>query len=619
MSQAPAAVAEILIAALAACAIGRFLCGGRLNFDHPALRTVAEMALGLAAVSLLVSGLCAAGIASPPALRILNAVLVALALFFLAGNWKRAGRLPALTKIAGFGWAAGAVYATWVFLAAMLPASARDELIYHLDIPKRLLESGGAHFFQDNIYAYFPQLGERLFLLGLATAGEPAARLVHALFGGLLAAALYGLARYWMPQIYAFFAAALFLTVPSVLVTASWAYVDLIFCLYAFLSAAAWLEFFRREENKWAVAAGVFAGCAAASKYTGFQWQMLLMLLVFAEFLFSRKKNRFFAAALSVAAFLPLAALPLVRNFAETGWPFFPFSTGDWPLREGMNWDPERARLYLKWLLGYGTDLARPSVWQAALAPVLVFVTGRFDSYRFYEGIAGPVFLLAPVALWRVRKPVPVKLLAALTAFFLLYWALTTKQMRFLFPALALLSLLLAYGLSLTPFRWLKAAAVVLMLVNLFTGVKEVWKKGPLDYWQGKESRDDYLARQYDGYEIYRMTGRIVKPGERVYLVNMRNYGYYLDCPWRSDYIFERCRLDRFMETARAPEEIRDFFLEHGTRYLLIDEAFAASARTGFDTPGKKFLFGAFLKKFAQPLAQQRPYSLYVLLDRMTA
>jgi hypothetical protein len=439
------------------------------------------------------------------------------------------------------------------------------------------------------------------------------------LFAGLLAAALYGFGRTWLPRAYAFLAAALFLSVPSVMVTASWAYVDLIFCLYAFLSVAALFEFFRGDQMKWAVAAGVFAGCAAAAKYTGFQWLLLLILLICAEFLLSRKKNRLIAAAVVAASFLPPAAPSLLRNFVETGWPFFPFPAGNFELREEINWDPERARLYLKWLLGYGTDLARPGFWQTALAPVLVFVTGRFDSYRFYEGVAGPVFLLAPVLLWKIDRPRPLRLLAFFTVLFLIYWALTTKQIRFLLPVLPFLSFLIAYGLSRTPFRWLKPVALALILLNLGTGAREVWKKRPLDYWRGRESREDYLARQYDGYEIYRLTGRIVKPGERVFLVNMRNYGYYLDCPWRADYIFERCRLDRFMETAREPRAIRDFFLAHGTRYLLIDEAFAVSPRTGFDTPGKTALFGSFLRNFVRPVSKQRPCSLYVLLDRPPA
>ena len=60
-------------------------------------------------------------------------------------------------------WLAGLIglaYATWVYLAALLPPTGIDELTYHLEVPRRILAEGGAVFFVDNVRAYFPQLAE---------------------------------------------------------------------------------------------------------------------------------------------------------------------------------------------------------------------------------------------------------------------------------------------------------------------------------------------------------------------------------------------------------------------------------------------------------------------------
>ena len=57
-----------------------------------------------------------------------------------------------------------------LLLCASLPPVATDEMIHHLAVPRQMLEAGGTVPFPDNIYAYFPPLGEMLFLLGSAWA-----------------------------------------------------------------------------------------------------------------------------------------------------------------------------------------------------------------------------------------------------------------------------------------------------------------------------------------------------------------------------------------------------------------------------------------------------------------
>jgi hypothetical protein len=67
-------------------------------------------------------------------------------------------------------------YLGWLVLNTALPPTAIDELTYHLEVPNRLIQTGGQTLFIDNVYAYFPQLADMFFLFGLGVGGEGGAR-----------------------------------------------------------------------------------------------------------------------------------------------------------------------------------------------------------------------------------------------------------------------------------------------------------------------------------------------------------------------------------------------------------------------------------------------------------
>lgn len=603
--------------ALSAWTIGYGLAGARWRFQHPALRAASFSALGLAIISFAIFTLSRFHAVSPPDLRIFLKGLTLLAIPGLAALlwslFKPSKTRQPLTFFDILAILAFLVYAGWMILGAALPASDRDETIYHLDIPRQMLRAGGTVLFRDNIYGYFPQLGEMLFLFGGGTAGEWSAKLTHVLVGGLLALAIYGFSRKYLSRAYAILAAALFLTIPSVMVIMPWAYVDLLYSLYAFLALAAMVEYFESGQGRWVLFAGMMAGCASAVKFTGLQLMMLLACLVFIEHIVSRRKGFPFSAVFLAAGAAPFAVPYIWRNWYETGWPFFPFQLGNFELYDIFNWDADRARLYLKWLSSYGTPLGEEAWRHMLLSPVLVFVTARFNSYLFYDGVIGPVFLLTPLLLLGQEKPKPVKWLMFFSLLFLYYWALTTKQVRFLLPALPGISFLLAYGLFVTRLKFVTHAVVLgLMAASCFMGAREVLRLYPFPYLLGLETRGQYLARQVEGYGAYQSANRWLMPGDRVYLINMKNYVYLLNCPWRADFIFERFQLDRFMEKDPEAGEVLGFFKSRGITHLLMNESFVASAQWGFP-PSQLEIFKEFLSRHASPLMRDRDYALYKL------
>jgi hypothetical protein len=425
---------------------------------------------------------------------------------------------------------------------------------------------------------------------------------------------LYGFCRTYFSRGFALLPAAIFLTVPSVMVILPWAYVDLTFCLYAFLTLVALLEFFKVGHLKWAFMAGVMAGAACAAKYTGMQFLLLVVLFALVEHLWAKRSGLPAVVAALVAGAFPIAILFPWRNFHLTGWPLIPFNLGAFQIDSAINWDVERMRLYLRWLSSFGTVAGPQSIWNSLLAPFLVFLIARFKEARFYDGIVGPVFLLAPVLLAREKnKPREVKLLMIFSLCFLLYWAFTTRQVRFLLPILPVLSFFLVFGLARSKKRATLGIVALLVAINFGLGMRQIWELHPFPFWLGLESRENYLRRQLDVYSIYQEANARLGPGDQLYLVDMKNYGYYLNCKWRADFIFEDYQLGRCLDNASTSADVVAFFRSLSVTHLLIDESIVTDPNWGFK-PNQLAILREFVAQRAGLLARDlQGHALYQL------
>ena len=244
--------------------------------------------------------------------------------------------------------------------------------------------------------------------------------------------------------------------------------------------------------------------------------------------------------------------------------------------------------------------------------PVLVFVRGKFDSIEFYDGMLGPLFLLIPFLTIKSKENSEIKSLGIFSLIFIFYWAFTTKQVRFLIPIMPVISLLLAWGLAQQKRPVFTGFAFILMILNVFAGVHEVWKKNPFSYWQGKESRDLYLARQLGNYPFYSLVNKTLGSKDKIYQINMKNYGYFLDHDYESDFIFERWRLDALLAHQPSESQIAEFFKHRQVTHFMIDEAYVTSMQWGME-PDKLARFKSFLQGHAESVFREGAYALYRL------
>ena len=622
MPQTAIAIAHVALTTIAASILGALVLGSRFAFPHDALRCAVQIAVGFLIVSNTVFVLAAFNRADRTHLGVLAALLAIIALVWLglrAWPHRKALLLRGVrTRAMGLGvpaWlAAAGAYGTWVLFCAMLPPTATDELNHHLAVPARMLEAGGAPRFLDNIYASFPAHGEMLFLLGLGAVGETAARLFHAASAVALALALFGFSRRYLPTGAAFWSVALFFSVPSVMLIVPWAYVDLMFALFALLAVTSLLEFFETRQWRWVLLTGVMAGGALATKYTGLQLILLLMLLSMLEHLSRRHRTLPVHIVALPGVALMIAAPYLWRNWQSTGWPLFPFTIGPFPLGPELNWDADRASLFLLMLASYGsgtTPLAAASWWDGVTAPILVFLGARFNDPRWYDGVVGPVFLLVPLALFGRETRARLGLLAIFAVVFVVYWGLAIRQVRFLIPILPVLSILLASGLH----HWRSRAARLIVgacvVASVAVGARQVLAGGPVAFWSGAESRDAFLRRRIPVYPMYQVANQRLGPEDRLYLVNMRNLGYYLRPEWRADFVFESYSLQQQLRSSADPNALTRFFAARGVTHVMLDERSTYSNLAL--APGERTVLRVFLDERATLVERQGGMALYRL------
>jgi hypothetical protein len=510
-----------------------------------------------------------------------------------AAAWRGQGSFPALrpahallvVPIAGY------------LVLGTVPPWDRDEMVYHLALPRQFALAGRYVRPDDNVFASLPLGWESALslLYALGGRGEPLfnPRLLNAWTAAAAALATTGLARALGARV-AWVAGSLLLAVPSFVELGSSGYVEPYLVLLTTLSLTAVARVLAGEPP-WLVPGAALAGVAASVKYPGLAAAVFLGLLLLVDrtgpapggFLAVPESVRRAARFLGVAL---LVASPFyVRNVVERHNPFFPLA---FDLFGGIGWDAVRSEAYWETLRTYGGS---GGLAGALALPVRIFVTRDF--VHGFEGSIGPVCGSGAVAAlvlahrrppWAGRPALAAALFAGAWFFF---WAFTVQQARFFLPAAPALLALLAAGLSLpaTRERWLGGLALAASLAWGAELYAALWTRQLTSAWlTGAVDRDALLRRLLpESYPALSELGALVPPGGRVWLVWMRGYTYYLDRPYRLDSVFEGWRFEALVEGSPDAAALHDALRAEGFSHVLVNRRFFLQGTSADTEPGR--------------------------------
>jgi len=508
--------------------------------------------------------------------------------------------LPKFRLGPGTAWLPWLLWAGWVAATlayATVPPWRRDEMVYHLALPRLFALAGGYAAPDDNIFASFPLAWESIqgALHALGRAPDHFApfnpRLLGAWTATAASLATAGLARSAGASTRAAaWAAVAIWCVPDFFQFGGSAYVEPYLVLLTTLAlTGVALALQGAVAALWPAA--LFAGLAASTKYPGLAAGGLLFLIARLGVPNGRTPAWKFAG-LAACVGAPF----YVRNLVERGNPFFPLAF-HW--FGGRGWDEGRQVAYAQTLADYGMGRG---LWDWLSLPWRFFTAT--DLRGAFEGAVGvgPALGFAlggALVLWRPLRGNPVRVtwwaLWTFAAAWFCFWAATVQQARFFLvavPALCALACVGAEALWTTTPRWSRwTGRGVLFAATAWSAlpVHAAWAFQETTPWLlGRVSRDQVLSTMLpEHYALEPRVEALVPANGKVWLVWTRNFTYYFKRPYRLDCVFEGYRFEALLDESGDDEAFVAQLRTLGVTHLLINHRFFLAGDNADTTPGR--------------------------------
>jgi hypothetical protein len=489
--------------------------------------------LGAACVHLAMFVMFAMKIAYKPVFLVFCAAVIAAAVAHRNALGKRAPEMSGGTtfswreNLPAFGYAAlFAIFTALYFVNAWAPEWSSDGSGYHLGLIARYLRAHGFERVTTNMYAGLGEGAEMLYALAFAFGRHSAAALVHFFFAVALALAMlaYGLrlGKWWVGA----GAALLVYASPIVGKDGTSAYVDVAAAAIAF-SVFYWLEIWDEsarggdaqvgwtfhtpystttggQNDRALIAVGLLAGYAYATKYMG--GAMVVYALAFVAWRTWKEGRERVRPLLVIGACAAVMMLPwMVKDWIYLGDPIAPFGASIF----------RNPNVHVLTLQEWAEDLRKydlPNKWKL---PLELTVRGGH-----LQGLLGPVFLAAPIALFALRYRAGRLLLLAGGALLIPYFG--NIGTRFLIPCLPFIALAMTLAVGNLP-RIVAALVLFHAIASwppmISSYADEIsWKiiYFPLQAALRRQSEDSFLRERLYTYAEARMINDQVPPGERV-------------------------------------------------------------------------------------------------------
>ncbi len=480
-----------------------------------------------------------------------------------------------------------------------------DSLSYHLAVPKLYWMDGRIHYISFAHHAQFPMTVQMLYLLGLGLTNLKSAaiaKLFHWLFFVLCQLTLlaWGATQKQRSLRMGLVAAVSFAALPVAFLEATTAYVDLGLTAFSLLSLFALVRFRQQPDPRWLLLAGIFAGAAAGTKYTGLL--CIALLLPFGAWAIKRGGERqWVALGLSLVLATAIASPWYVKNWLWTGNPVFPFAYG---LFGGKQWTKEMAHTYtlsnrefgggrdLVSLLALPFNLALNEVRYGRCAREWLrecpqqgacgmrWKCGKFDNQDLPTLSIGVLPLaVAPLTLFAffAQGTVPFPISVSLLAFFawFVWWFMEAQYLRYLLPALGCLSVVIGWAVH----RWMQESVLTSIVTRvtitvglLYAMLIALWHTVPLlPVSVGLISEETFLRMTTPSYRVAEFVNQAM-PRRSLLAVYGMPLGYYLD----RRYFWADSGHNRLIpyERLRGVDDLMHEWQRLGVTHLIVDWSF---------------------------------------------
>lgn len=410
-----------------------------------------------------------------------------------------------------------------------------DALAYQLAIPKFYAAARGFVEIPGMKLMQCIAGGEYLTAAALAVSNDRIPQLFSFLSECIIIYLIVMLGKRIFTENIAWAAAALFALTPAVLKTGGIAGNDLPLAMFVFLAAVYFWKYVTNGNIGRLYLSAIFCGFAASMKMTGLVTAAFLIGALAAYTAAGKIKPTLAQVSTCMALFLLVTAPVFYQKYALTGNPLFPF------FHQYINpSDSENVGLAARLNQEVAaTEGSGRSLLDLLKLPYnLVAHQSRFQDMPQYFVI--PALLVLLVRLASREKPCGKEVFfGAMVVFYFAIWFFTGRQLwRLLLGIMPFMFLLVFDWLAGIRNAPLKISCAALFLINavpfLGTDVNNklfaVFALPSLES-PGTPSRDRYLEKSLDHYEVYEFANKNLPAGSKVLLFREIR-GYYLDVPY---------------------------------------------------------------------------------------
>ncbi|MHC4180123.1 MAG: phospholipid carrier-dependent glycosyltransferase, partial [Planctomycetota bacterium] len=448
---------------------------------------------------------------------------------------------------------------------ALAPPTAGDALCYHLELPKTFLAEHRILYLPYHDNSTFPLLVEMWYLWGLALDGGVCAQLVHWGLGILLALAAAVLATPILGRRWAWIVAAVVVLTPGVNNQMTAPLNDVALATLTTLALAAWWRgAIGQHGRRWFVVAGLAAGGALGTKYLALVFAAAMGLTWIWAVARRAGGRRLLLEGAAVAAVV--AASIGGPWYARAAWhrgnPVFPFLGevfGSVDSAAGLRETLPQS----KSPLGRGPLGLAAAAWQVTMHPE------RFGGRGHQLGV---LLLAALPGVLLCRRLRGLGTLLGVGLGYCVLWYLLRQNVRFLFPAVAPLSVAAVWvwiEMRRFPrFARLASAATFVGVLLAMTAVALARSRDQMAVAVGLEDRQHYLLRQEPTYRAAEIFNVLASPGD--HLLSQDYRAFYFNGRVTRESIYRRCT--DYDRQITDPAELSGRLRGAGFTHLLLAE-----------------------------------------------
>jgi 4-amino-4-deoxy-L-arabinose transferase-like glycosyltransferase len=396
-------------------------------------------------------------------------------------------------------------------IGAVAPAKGNDALVYHLSDAKYFAQHHLVTFIPYTNSSIYPYFMEMLFTLAMLFDNPVLAKLFHFSMAFIGSLAIYSFGRRYINMEVAFLAAAIFFLTPGVFTQATYAYNDIAWAFYSFMSFYAILLRDSSSERRLLLFAGVMCGIAADTKYVGLITPVAIgLILIIKGFLHKENfKDLIKSFTLFTITVIVVIFPYYIRPYWYTGNPLYPFyvryiGENGWYRPSGFGMDKNLTNFIF-------------SPWSLTFYPGKIFGGN--------ESQLSPIYLaFLPVLLFLRKRGRPILLISIFAGIFYFFWFFKFPAVRYILPIIPFLALLCGYVIWALYSRsklfgyGIKAIFSIFLVLNF--GLCIYYNREELAFFSKGANVEDYLATHNRSSKIFQYINKNTPPTSKILLVN---------------------------------------------------------------------------------------------------